>query len=131
MIHTTTGVSSRNMVTRFANVDYLNGVYWAMGVAGRLVENDEKMNNDKNLTDTKEVRSIRIAEFINSVVGQRKIPENRGKGAVVMKLDVEGKELEVIPDLVMSGALQYLDQIHIDWTRDPLVDWETANMPSL
>ena len=31
---------------------------------------------------------MRIAEYINDVVGTRKIP-NGGKGAVVMKLDVE------------------------------------------
>ena len=53
----------------------------------------------------------------NIAIIQRKIPENRGNGAVVMKLDVEGKELEVIPDLVMSGAMQYLDQItHIPYS---------------
>ena len=27
------------------------------------------------------------------------------------------RELEVIPDLVMSGALQYIDHLHVDWTR--------------
>ena len=31
---------------------------------------------------------MRIAEYINDVVGTRQIP-NDGKGAVVMKLDVE------------------------------------------
>ena len=27
------------------------------------------------------------------------------------------RELEVIPDLVMSGALQHIDHLHVDWTR--------------
>ena len=35
-----------------------------------------------------DVNVMRIAEYINDVVGTRKIP-NDGKGAVVMKLDVE------------------------------------------
>ena len=27
------------------------------------------------------------------------------------------RELDVVPDLVMSGALQHIDHIHVDWTR--------------
>ena len=72
-------------------------------------------------TKTEEVQSIRIAQFITDVVATRDIPENKA-GAVVMKLDVEGKELEVIADLVMNGALRYLDNVHVDWTSDKLVD---------
>ena len=73
---------------------------------------------------------VRIAEFINTVVGKRKI--NKAKSAVVMKLDVEvrlqywtpsllnwlnikGLELEVLADLIHSGALQHLDYIYIDF----------------
>ena len=37
---------------------------------------------------TYQVDIIRIAEYINAVVGTRKIPNNQ-RGAVVMKLDVE------------------------------------------
>ena len=29
------------------------------------------------------------------------------------------RELDVVPDLVMSGALQHIDQLHVDWTRWP------------
>ena len=32
----------------------------------------------------------------------------------------------MIPDLVMSGAFQHLDHVHIDWTR-----WGQANKGSL
>ena len=72
---------------------------------------------------------VRIAEFINTVVGTRKTTNN--KAAVVMKLDVEvriqfrcfttliltikGLELEVLADLIHSGALQHLDYIYIDF----------------
>ena len=27
------------------------------------------------------------------------------------------RELDVVPDLVMSGALQHIDHLHVDWTR--------------
>jgi len=42
--------------------------------------------------------------------------------SVVMKLDVEGRELEIVPDLVMSGALQHIDNLYIDWTGDEWTD---------
>ena len=123
MINTRTGVGSKNAVTRFANIDYLDGSFWPMGVAGRLIEGEEE---EKMHTEVEEVDSIRIAEFITDVVATRDIPGNV-QGAVVMKLDVEGKELEVIADLVMSGALSHLDNIHVDWTNDLLVDGKKVN----
>ena len=32
-----------------------------------------------------------------------------------MKLDIEGGEAEVLFDLINSGAVEHLDNIHIDW----------------
>ena len=49
---------------------------------------------------------------------------NGKHAAVVMKLDVEGKELEIMADLVMSGALEHLVNIHVDWTSDPYSQYE-------
>merc|ERR1712018_1089524 len=42
--------------------------------------------------------------------------------SVVAKMDVEGRELDIIPDLVMSGALQHIDNLHVDWTRMSISD---------
>jgi len=71
------------------------------------------------------VRQIRIAEFINGVVATRRLDDggpNEYPPSVVMKLDVEGRELDVVPDLVMSGALQHIDHLHVDWTKDEWTD---------
>ena len=50
---------------------------------------------------------IRLATFINNEVGQRELPnideKVLGKPSVVMKIDIEGSEVEVIEDLVMQG----------------------------
>ena len=32
-----------------------------------------------------------------------------------MKLDVEGLEIEILADLIHSGALRHLDNVHIDF----------------
>ena len=61
------------------------------------------------------MRVVRIAEYINQVVATRQLPPGRGPGAVLMKLDVEGLEVEIVSDLVMSGAIAHLDNVHVDW----------------
>ena len=63
---------------------------------------------------------MRIAQYIKDVVATRAIPPGRGPGAVVMKLDVEGGEVEIMADLIMSGALAHLDNIHVDWESQVL-----------
>ena len=69
----------------------------------------------EEISEISEVRVVRIAEYINTVVATRKLPPGRGPGAVVMKLDVEGLEVEIVSDLIMSGAIAHLDNIHVDW----------------
>ena len=32
-----------------------------------------------------------------------------------MKLDIEGSEVEVIPDLIVSGALSQIDLVFLEW----------------
>ena len=34
---------------------------------------------------------------------------------VVMKMDIEGSEIDVIPDLIFTGGLQYINHIMIEW----------------
>ena len=68
------------------------------------------------------VTIIRIAEYINQVVATRKLPPERSSGAVLMKLDVEGLEVEIVSDLIMSGAISHLDNIHVDWDMLKLKD---------
>ena len=67
---------------------------------------------------------VRIAEFINDVVGTRKLP-TKEPGAVVMKLDVEGLELEIMTDLIHSGALRHLNNVHIEYHSSLHQDYET------
>ena len=68
------------------------------------------------------VKTIKLSKFINEIVATRKIPEKTSSNAkiknepnVVMKLDIEGSEIDVVPDLVFSGSLQHLDGMMIEW----------------
>ena len=69
----------------------------------------------EEISEISEVRVVRIAEYINTVVATRKLPPGRGPGVVLMKLDVEGLEVEIVSDLIMSGAIAHLDNLHVDW----------------
>eukprot|EP00095_Tigriopus_kingsejongensis_P001469 maker-scaffold288_size220435-snap-gene-1.21 protein:Tk01469 transcript:maker-scaffold288_size220435-snap-gene-1.21-mRNA-1 annotation:"hypothetical protein Y032_0322g2447" len=65
------------------------------------------------------VTLIRLATFITDVVGTRKIPAATSLKdtlpSVVMKVDIEGSEVEIFPDLTMMGALSFIDFIMIEW----------------
>ena len=82
---------------------------------------------------------IRLADVLKKIVHKRKIPEQRGRQSkpkvshstktkcvygpkyffqVVMKLDIEGSELEAVPDLLLSGALQNVDKVFVEWHVD-------------
>ena len=66
-----------------------------------------------------DVTSLWVVRYLLEVVNTRLLPSSASHTTprVVVKMDIEGRELEVVPDLVMSGALSAVDEIHVDWTR--------------
>ena len=75
---------------------------------------------------------MRFAEFINDVVAKRKLPTSAQviTPRVVIKViniffksdksnlcqaDIEGAELKILPDMIMTGALQHIDNLHMEW----------------
>ena len=63
----------------------------------------------------------RLVDYIHHKVLTRKLPRSLNietmklKPNVIMKLDIEGSELEVITDLVVSGALQHIDLALVEY----------------
>ena len=64
-----------------------------------------------------EVSLIRLAEYILETVVNRRLPAKHPAGSppprVVMKLDIEGSERVVVPDLIVSGALSHIDKVMV------------------
>ena len=64
---------------------------------------------------------IRLADYILKKVITRKLPASLNmddmelKPNVVMKMDIEGSELEVLSDLVVTGALQHIDLALVEY----------------
>ena len=90
--------SSTNGQATF-NVD---GVEWAEEWSSSLVATD-KISKNKGFTQYT-VPTVDIAKFINNVVARRHIPEGVSP-AVVMKLDIEGSEVTLLPHMMQTGVL--------------------------
>ena len=64
---------------------------------------------------------LRLSDYILQKVITRKLPfpldnEKLEKNpSVVMKLDIEGSELEVLTDLLVTGCLQYIDLVTVEY----------------
>ena len=64
---------------------------------------------------------MRLSDYILHKVITRKLPNPLNgevlekKPSVVMKLDIEGSELEVLTDLLVTGSLQHIDLVSVEY----------------
>lgn len=58
-------------------------------------------------TVTEEVESIRLSEFIKNNFSK--------EDYIVLKLDIEGEEYNVIPDLIKTKATDYINELYLEW----------------
>ena len=76
----------------------------------------QKANVFKNFL---EIALLRLSKFVNEVVATRRIPKPRTSSplppSVVMKMDIEGSEVEVVPDLVLEGSFTHINRVMIEW----------------
>ena len=67
------------------------------------------------------VRMIRLSTFVRNVVAKRKIPDNSNAGpflpTVLMKMDIEGSEADVLPDMLFTGALPHINVTMMEYHR--------------
>eukprot|EP00092_Neocalanus_flemingeri_P017548 GFUD01018986.1.p1 GENE.GFUD01018986.1~~GFUD01018986.1.p1 ORF type:complete len:402 (-),score=98.09 GFUD01018986.1:115-1320(-) len=115
------GVGHKNMKTKFGHFNTFYGHEIGHDVSARLIDdNESRMNYDEEVyedIETEEVEVIRFATFITDIVAKRKLPTSAKVTTprVVIKSDIEGAELKIIPDMVMTGALGHVDNIHMEW----------------
>lgn len=86
------------------------------------------ISNKNNITIVKSlVNMIKLSDFINNIVATRKISPlssaekldlNIKPPTVMMKLDIEGSEVDVVSDLLFSGSLKHVDVTMIEWHHD-------------
>ena len=88
-----------------------------------------KISNSAHKEPARLVNLTRLADFINNVVAKRKFPssllltpDDGPDPKVLMKLDIEGSEVNVVADLLFSGCLQHLDVVMIEWQQTIMED---------
>ena len=109
---TETAVSNRNGFARF----YTDSEFMELG-GGILPPDIIYVATKDKVHLYKSVKLIRLAEFLSDTVGSRKIPNLNlnNPPQVVMKMDIEGSEVEVMTDLIFSGSLRFVNVLMVEW----------------
>ena len=114
---TKSAVSDHDGIERF----YTDGGYKQFELSGGILPPKVFNTHIKKLDDnstTTNVTLIRLSEFLRNVVGKRMLPVHPSKKhppRVLMKMDIEGSEVDVIPDLIFTGGLQYINSFMVEW----------------
>ena len=118
-IMTETAASDHNGKTRFYTDESYQNMEWGGGILSQNIINiavDNVTNKEK--PKFKIVNLLRLSEFLKNIVGKRKLPAPPSKSfppKVVMKMDIEGSEVDVMPDLIFTGGLQHVNSIMVEW----------------
>jgi len=127
------GVGAKNKVSRFVPINTAWGTDLGHDVMGRFMDDDGNLGlrTEENNIDVPDaihdIHIIRFSEFILDTVATRKLPLKAQviDPKVVVKMDIEGMELEVVPDMYMTGAFRYIDNLHGEWHGyESEVNWE-------
>jgi len=130
---TRAGVGAKNKVARFVPINTAWGTDLGHDVMGRFMDDDGNIglkaeeNNIEVPDAIEDIHVVRFSEFVLETVATRKLPIKAQviPPKVVVKMDIEGMELEVIPDMYMTGAFRYIDNLHGEWHGyESEVNWE-------
>ena len=101
-------------------------VFWCCRISQRQIgggivapnQHDYFKDKDETLKSSR-VSLLRLSEFLINVVGKRKLPtkfyDPKFPPRVVMKMDIEGSEIDVLPDLIFTGSLQFINIMMVEW----------------
>jgi len=116
------GVGHKDMKLRFAPFNSLLGAEVGHDGSARLIHDDESVEEFTEThfhdnVEVEEVEVMRFAKFVTDVVAKRKLPISAKvvTPRVVIKADIEGAELKIIPDMLITGALNNVDNLHMEW----------------
>jgi len=122
LVFNNTGVGHKDTTSSFAPFNTLLGHEVGQDASARLIHDDESVEGFMEThfhegVQVETVQVVRFAKFVTDVVGKRKLPNSAGvtKPRVVIKADIEGAELKIIPDMVVTGAFGHVDNLHMEW----------------
>ena len=112
---TETAVSYRDGYTTFYSDEAYSMLEWGGSILPPGVNVNSKQPHDLKKNN---ITELRLSTYLKNVVGKRKLPVSIDKAnppKIVMKMDIEGSEIDVMPDIIFTGGLQYINELMIEW----------------
>ena len=115
---TETAVSDHYGTTEFYSDGEPEKYEWGGGILPHSVIKVAKDNSTED--NYAKVNLLRLSDFVKFIVGKRRIPKHLAISShkpptVVMKMDIEGSEIDVAPDLLFSGGLEFVNFLMVEW----------------
>jgi len=113
---TETGVSNKNGHSNFYSDGAMAYKEWGGGILPPEVNNIALADQKSSVPIT----LLRLSEYLTNVVAKRKIP-SLGQDVklmtpkVLMKMDIEGSEIDVLPDILFNGGLGAVNGLMIEF----------------
>ena len=111
---TETGVSNRSGYAQFYSDGAMAQKEWGGGILSPDV-NNIALESQKS---AKPIKLVRLSQFLLETVGRRKLPptpNGEGPPRVLMKMDIEGSEIDVLPDILFNGGLSVVNGLMIEF----------------
>jgi len=111
---TETGVSNRSGYAQFYSDGAMAHKEWGGGILSPDV-NNIALESQKS---AKPIKLVRLSQFLLETVGRRKLPPSpKGEGPprVLIKMDIEGSEIDVLPDILFNGGLSAVNCLMIEF----------------
>ena len=114
---TSTGISNRNGITKFYHIGIGGGLNLGGGILPPNLSSVKNKSQSNEITSENRVTLLRLSEFLTNIVSKRQIPmyDTKDPPKVVVKMDIEGSEIDVIPDVVLNGGLSLIDLLMVEW----------------
>ena len=118
-ILTETAASDRQGTSTFYSDEAYSNMEWGGGILSPNINKVAVTAKDKTSKSFQDVTLIRLSDFLKNIVGTRKLPNPTNPSLpppnVVMKMDIEGSEVDVLPDVLFTGGLQFVNNLMIEW----------------
>jgi len=114
---TQTGVSNHSGEGTFYSDGAMQMKEWGGGVLPPDVISEARNASAETIT------LLRLSDFLRNVVGKRQMPfdSNRdqvGPPKVLMKMDIEGSEIDVLPDVLFNGGLGAINGLMVEMKHE-------------
>ena len=115
---TRTGISSNEGESKFY---YAVSPNIGLNMAGGILNPNLTTNKDRTqgnvITQENKISLVRLSDFLKNVVSERKLPMYNAASPpkLVIKMDIEGSEVGVVPDLIFNGGLRYVNLLMVEW----------------